>query len=148
MRRLFPFLAVLLVSLPAWALTPVLTPALTPAQAARAEAIGSQLRCLVCQNESVEESSATLAANIRMIIREQISAGRTNHQIMQWMTARYGDFIRLDPPFKPLTVLLWAMPVLAPLAGIGVAVSLARKRRAAPEPLSEAEKARLAALLE
>lgn len=144
MRRLFPLLLVLFFSLPAWAVAP----ALTPAEEARAEAIGSQLRCLVCQNESVEESSATLAANIRLIIREQVAAGRTNHQIMQWMTARYGDFIRLDPPFKPLTLLLWAMPVLAPLAGLGVAISLARKKRAPPAPLTEAEKSRLASLVE
>ncbi|MGH7066378.1 MAG: cytochrome c-type biogenesis protein [Acetobacteraceae bacterium] len=144
MRRLFPLLLAFFISLPAWAAAPTLT----AAEEARAEAIGSQLRCLVCQNESVEESSATLAANIRLIIREQVAAGRTNHQIMQWMTARYGDFIRLDPPFKPLTLLLWAMPVLAPLAGLGVAISLARKKRAPPAPLTEAEKSRLASLVE
>ncbi len=148
MRRLLPLLLILLSALPCSAATPILTPALTPAEEARATAIGSQLRCLVCQNESVEESSATLAANIRQIIREQVAAGRTNHQIMQWMTARYGDFIRLDPPFNRLTLLLWAVPVLAPALGLGIAFAASRQRRPPPAPLTEAEKSRLAALLE
>jgi len=147
MARLFPLAAVLFVLLlaaPSFAAGSMLT----AEQEARAEAIGSQLRCLVCQNETVEESSATLAANIRMVIREQVAAGRTNRQIMQWMTARYGDFIRLDPPFNRLTLLLWSMPVLAPAVGLGIAFAAGRRRRAPPPPLTEAEKARLAALLE
>jgi len=144
MRRLAPFLLVLLFAAPAFPAAPVLT----PAQEARAEAIGRGLRCLVCQNESVEESNATLAANIRLIIREQIAAGRTNHQIMQWMTARYGDFIRLDPPFNRLTLLLWAIPVLAPALGLAIALAATRQRRPPPAPLTEAEKTRLASLLE
>ncbi len=150
MRRLAPLLLILLFAAPAFPAAPALTPApaLSPAQEARAEAIGSQLRCLVCQNESVEESNATLAANIRLIIREQIAAGRTNHQIMQWMTARYGDFIRLDPPFNRLTLLLWAIPVLAPALGLAIALAATRQRRPQPAPLTEAEKTRLASLLE
>ncbi|MGH7118565.1 MAG: cytochrome c-type biogenesis protein [Acetobacteraceae bacterium] len=144
MRRLVPFLLIFLCVAPAIAAMP----ALTAAQEARARAIGSQLRCVVCQNESVEESSATLAANMREIIREQVAAGRTNHQIMQWMTARYGEFIRLDPPFKPLTIMLWAMPILAPAVGLGIAFAASRQRRPHPEPLTDAEKSRLASLLE
>lgn len=144
MRWLFPLLLILLFAAPCRAAAPTLT----PAQEARAETIGRGLRCLVCQNESVEESSATLAANIRQIIREQVAAGRTNHQIMQWMTARYGDFIRLDPPFNRLTLLLWAVPFLAPAAGLGIAFAASRRRRDPPAPLTEAEKGRLASLLE
>ncbi len=144
MRRLLPLLLILLSALPSAAAPPTLT----PAQEARAAAIGSQLRCLVCQNESVEESSATLAANIRQVIREQVAAGRTDHQVMQWMTARYGDFIRLDPPFNRLTLLLWAVPVLAPALGLGIAFAASRQRRPPPAPLTEAEKSRLATLLE
>lgn len=123
-------------------------PRLSPAEEARAVAIGNQLRCLVCQNESVEESNAGLAADIRRIIRQQVAEGRTNRQIMQWMTARYGEFIRLDPPFNRLTFLLWSVPVLAPAVGLGVAFLAARRRNSSPDALSEAEKARLAQLLE
>jgi cytochrome c-type biogenesis protein CcmH len=121
---------------------------LTPTQEARAVSIGSQLRCLVCQNESVEESNAALAADLRRVIREQVAAGRTNHEIMQWMTARYGNFIRLDPPFNRVTVLLWSIPVLAPAVGIGLAFAASRRRQPRPLPLTEAEKSRLAELLE
>ncbi|HUC16213.1 MAG TPA: cytochrome c-type biogenesis protein [Acetobacteraceae bacterium] len=143
MRRLAIFLLFLAVTLPALAAAP----ALTQAQEARAERIGSQLRCVVCQNESVEESNASLAADIRRIIREQVAAGRTNHEIMQWMTARYGDFIRLDPPFNQLTLLLWSIPVLAPAAGLATALLAARRRRSEPSALTEAERVRLAELL-
>jgi cytochrome c-type biogenesis protein CcmH len=144
MRHLAAVLVLVLAGFPALAAAP----SLTPAEEARAEAIGSQLRCLVCQNESVEESNASLAADIRRIIREQITAGRTNHQIMQWMTARYGDFIRLDPPFDRLTLLLWSVPVLAPAAGLAAALLAARRRRVETPALTEAEKTRLAELLE
>ncbi len=143
MRRLAAVLALVLAGVPALAAAP----SLTPAEEARAEAIGGNLRCIVCQGESVEESNASLAADIRHIIRQQIAAGRTNHQIMQWMTARYGDFIRLDPPFNRLTLLLWSVPVLAPLAGLAAALA-ARRRRTEPPVLTEAEKIRLAELLE
>lgn len=149
MRRLLPLLLTILFATPSFAAPSfAVAPALTAAQEARAEAIGSQLRCVVCQNESVEESRATLAANMRAIIRAQVAAGRTNHQVMQWMTARYGDFIRLDPPFKPLTLLLWAMPILAPAVGFGIAFAASRQRRSRPAPLTDAEKSRLASLLE
>jgi cytochrome c-type biogenesis protein CcmH len=120
-----------------------------PVQEARAEAIGSQLRCLVCQNESIEASDAGLARDIRALIRQQVVAGRTDRQITAAMVQRYGDFILLRPPFEPLTALLWASPVVALLAG-GLAVFLAfrqARRRAAPPPLSPAERARLDRLM-
>ncbi|MDA8049402.1 MAG: cytochrome c-type biogenesis protein CcmH [Rhodospirillales bacterium] len=141
---LAPSLLALLLAGPSFAVAPTLS----QAEEARAVAIGSQLRCLVCQNESVEQSSATLAANIRHIIRQQVAAGWTNRQIMHWMTARYGDFIRLDPPFNRLTLLLWVMPVLAPAVGLGIALGASRRRPGPPPPLSDAEKRRLASLLE
>jgi cytochrome c-type biogenesis protein CcmH len=120
-----------------------------PVQEARAEAIGNQLRCLVCQNESIEASDAGLARDIRALIRQQVVAGRTDRQIIAAMVQRYGDFILLRPPFEPLTALLWASPVVALLAG-GLAVFLAfrqARRRAAPPPLSPAERARLDRLM-
>ena len=117
------------------------------AQEQRAEAIGHQLRCLVCQNESVEESEADLARDLRGIIRERVVAGDTNAQVIDWMVARYGDFVRLTPPFVWATLLLWAAPVLA-LMVAAVAVVLTRRRiAAAPPPLSADEQRRLAELL-
>ncbi len=122
-----------------------------PAQEARAEAIGQQLRCLVCQNESIEDSNADLARDIRTIIRQQVVAGQTNSQIIAYMVQRYGTFILLKPPFDGMTALLWATPVIALLLGLAIAFFAVwqRKRRpsAGPAPLSEAERARLESLL-
>lgn len=118
-------------------------------QEARAEAIGAQLRCLVCQNESIEDSSAGLARDLRRVVREHVAKGETDHQIMDWMVARYGNFIRLSPPFSFGTLLLWSMPLLALLLGLSVAFFSYRRRAATPAPpppLSDAEKARLAKL--
>ena len=116
-----------------------------PAQEARAEEIGSQLRCLVCQNESIEDSGAGLAADLRAIVRQRVAAGDSDKQIMAWMVARYGQFVRLKPPLTLATVLLWFTPVLG--LGIGAAaVWFGRKHRAEPAPLSEAERIRLAEL--
>ena len=117
-----------------------------PALEQRAEQVGRQLRCLVCQNEDIEDSGADLARDLRRIVRTQVSEGRTNTQIMAWMTARYGNFVRLAPPLIPTTVLLWGMPVLALATGFGVALMSVSRRRghAGPQPLTEAERGRLA----
>ncbi|GAB0116794.1 cytochrome c-type biogenesis protein [Acidisoma sp. 7E03] len=122
-----------------------------PVQEARAEAIGEQLRCLVCQNESIEASDADLARDIRTLIRQQVVAGRSDRQIIDYMVQRYGDFILLKPPFDAMTALLWATPVLALLLGLGVAFFALwqRKRRPqqGPMPLTETERAHLERLL-
>ncbi len=97
----------------------------------RAEAIGDQLRCLVCQNESVEQSNADLAKDLRRIIRQRIAAGDSDQQVIAWMVARYGDFIRLPPPFDAMTLLLWVAPVIAVATGVGAAL-LARRRPRLP----------------
>ncbi len=113
----------------------------------RAETIGEQLRCLVCQNESVEQSDADLAKDFRRIIRQRVATGEDDSQVVAWMVARYGNFIRLDPPFDAITLVLWGAPVIAVGVGAG-AVLLARRRSTAlPQPLSEAEGRRLADLL-
>ena len=117
------------------------------AQEQRAEAIGHQLRCLVCQNESVEESNADLARDLRGIIRQRVVAGDTDKQVNDWMVARYGDFVRLRPPFNAETFLLWGAPGLALLAGIGAVLIARRRRPALPAPLTEAERQHVADLL-
>jgi cytochrome c-type biogenesis protein CcmH len=114
-----------------------------PKQEARAEAIGSQLRCLVCQNESIEESNADLAHDLRAIVRQRVVAGDSDQQVMAWMVARYGNFVRLKPPLTLSTALLWATPILGLLIG-GLAAWLGRRRMGAPPaPLNAAEQARL-----
>ncbi|PYD71741.1 cytochrome c-type biogenesis protein [Novacetimonas hansenii] len=115
-----------------------------PAQEQRAEAIGAQLRCLVCQNESIEDSSADLARDLRHVVREHVAKGESNKQVMDWMVERYGNFIRLRPPLTIGTLLLWLMPVLALLVGVMVALrAFRRPRTSVPPPLTDAERARL-----
>lgn len=110
-----------------------------PAQEARARELGQQLRCLVCQNNSVEESESDFAHDMRKVIRERVSAGDNDAAVMAWMTQRYGEFVRLNPRLSPLTALLWATPALALLVGFG-AVFLSRRRPITPPaPLSAAE---------
>ena len=117
-----------------------------PAQEARAEQVGSQLRCLVCQNESIEDSNADLAKDLRAVVRRRVAAGDSDGQIMAWMVARYGNFVRLRPPLTAATFLLWFTPVLALLAGAAAALFGRRRTPQAPVPLTEAEQARLAEL--
>ncbi len=140
------FLLVLLFSGSALAVSDPREMLADPQQEARAEAIGSQLRCLVCQNESIEDSSADLARDLRAKVREQVKDGRSNAEIMSWMVARYGNFVRLRPPLTPATFLLYATPVLGLFAG-GLAAYIGRGRQgSAPAPLTEAEQAKLAEL--
>ncbi len=116
---------------------------LTAPQENRAEAVGSKLRCLVCQNESIEGSSAPLAKQLRVIIRQQVVAGASSHDIIAYMVQRYGIFVLLKPPLSPLTWLLYASPFLALAVGGGTMLLARRGRVAAPAPLSEGERARL-----
>ncbi len=146
MIRGYIFALALLVAVPALAVDDPKEMLPDPALEARAEAVGSQLRCLVCQNESIEDSQAPLAHDLRQIVRERVKAGDSNRQIIGWMVARYGNFIRLSPPFTPTTALLWGTPVLGLLLG-GTAAWLARRKQgSAPAPLNEAERARLETL--
>ena len=117
-----------------------------PALETRARALSSELRCLVCQNESIDDSEAPLARDIRILIRERIGKGESNDSVRAYLVSRYGDFILLKPPFKPETLLLWLSPVLT--LGLGVAAALYARRRApsATPRLSDEEEARLAAL--
>jgi cytochrome c-type biogenesis protein CcmH len=139
-------LAALLLTGPARAISDPAEILHDPAQEQRAEQIGRQLRCLVCQNESIEDSGADLAKDLRTIVRQRVAAGDSDKQIIAWMVARYGDFVRLRPPFNAVTALLWLSPVLAVSIGLGLVVLGRRTRIAGPPPLTEAERARLAEL--
>jgi cytochrome c-type biogenesis protein CcmH len=121
-----------------------------PAQEARARAISAELRCLVCQNESIDESSADLAHDIRVLVRERIVAGDTDAQAQQAVVDRYGEFVLLRPPVQPATWLLWFGPPTLLLGGFVASAVWMRRRRfdiAPPAPLDAAERGRLDALL-
>lgn len=115
-----------------------------PAAEARARAIGRELRCLVCQNESIEDSEADLARDLRRIVREQVARGASDAEVMAFVHDRYGDFVLLRPPFRLATLLLWATPVLALLGGLFAIWRLRRRQPAQADDLTEAERARLA----
>jgi cytochrome c-type biogenesis protein CcmH len=119
-----------------------------PELEARARALSQTLRCMVCQNESIDESHAPLARDIRILVRERIAAGDTDAAVRDFLVARYGEFVLLAPRFRPATVFLWGLPILALLAAIAVAVTaVLRRRDAASPPLSAEEKRRLEILL-
>jgi len=112
--------------------------------------LASELRCLVCQNQTIADSNAELAVDLRREIREQVKAGKTDAEILDFMTKRYGDFVLYRPPLKATTVLLWFGPVLLLVAGIVVLVRVMRARRRTVEadtPLTDEERSRAAALL-
>jgi cytochrome c-type biogenesis protein CcmH len=114
----------------------------------RARALSKQLRCLVCQNQSIDDSNADLADDLRRLVRQRLLAGDSDQQVIDFLTARYGDFILLKPPVEPATWGLWFGPAALLLVGAGgIAIHLRRRRRAEPEALSAAEQARLEALL-
>jgi cytochrome c-type biogenesis protein CcmH len=117
-----------------------------PALEGRARALSAELRCMVCQNQSIDDSDAPLARDIRLLIRDRIAKGESNEAVRAFLVSRYGDFILLKPPFKPETLLLWGGAPLALILG-ALAMWRAARRSADPAPaLSEAEEARLAAI--
>jgi len=122
-----------------------------PRLEARARSLSAQLRCLVCQNESIDESHADLARDLRILVRERLQEGDSDDQIRAFLVLRYGDFILLKPPFKFETWLLWGAPLLILVAGGGI-IFVARRRQKSLAPansvsLSEAERAKLEAML-
>jgi len=122
-----------------------------PAREARARALSQELRCMVCQNQSIDDSEAPLARDLRLLVRERIASGDSDRQVIDFLVARYGEFVLLKPRFEPQTLLLWLVP---PFVLIGGGITLwiyARRRppRAAAEPaaLTQEEEARLTALM-
>lgn len=118
-----------------------------PAQEQRARAISKDLRCVVCQNQSIDDSDAPLAKDLRLLVREQITLGKSDAEVRDYVVARYGNFVLLKPPVEGDTLLLWAGPfAVLILGGIGVALwQRHRPAAAAPAdaPLSDAERAEL-----
>lgn len=117
-----------------------------PAAEARAREIGRELRCLVCQNQSIEDSEADLARDLRRIVREQVARGASHDEVIRFVHDRYGDFVLLRPPFRLSTLLLWGTPALALLGGLFAIWRLRRRQPMAVAELTEEERARLAEL--
>lgn len=137
----------LLLAAPAFAVQPGERLA-DPGQEARAREISKGLRCLVCRNESIDESNADLARDLRLLVRERIAAGDSNQAAVAHIVARYGDYVLLNPPLKSDTLVLWFGPAAVLLvAGVGVGLFLRRRRVPAAVPLSAEEQARLDRML-
>lgn len=119
-----------------------------PALEARARTISQELRCLVCQNESIDDSNADLARDLRRIVRERLTAGDSNGQVLDFVTARYGDYVLLRPPLRAGTLALWFGPVVLLFAAIVLLILRRRRRPAETAPLSPEESRRLARLMD
>ncbi|MGB3811480.1 MAG: cytochrome c-type biogenesis protein [Parvibaculum sp.] len=119
-----------------------------PVLEARAREISKELRCLVCQNQSIDDSDADLARDLRHLVRDRLTAGDTDQQVLDFIVARYGQFVLLRPPFEPVTWLLWFAPAAVLLIGVGGFVMVFRRRRSDPlQALDPAEKARIDRLM-
>jgi cytochrome c-type biogenesis protein CcmH len=149
--HLFALMIVLVASSAAWAVEPNEMLA-DPALEARARAISKELRCMVCQNESIDDSQAPLAHDLRMLVRERLTAGDSDAQIVNFLVSRYGEFVLLRPPLSWHTVALWGTPPGLLLLGVIMIVVGERRRRAKPAAiaatrLSPTEEARVAEIL-
>ncbi len=117
----------------------------------RARALSKNLRCLVCQNQSIDDSDAELARDLRILVRERLKAGDSDDEVVAFLVARYGDFVLLKPPLRPATWPLWFGPLVVFLfAGLGLFIAIRRRRARpaqAPAPLDDTEKAKLARIL-
>ena len=143
-RLVFAFL---LVATPAFAVLPSEQLA-DPRLEARARAISSELRCVVCQNQTIDDSDAELAHDLRVLLRQRLKAGDTDQQAIAYIVNRYGDYVLLKPPFEAETLILWLGPLLVLVAGgIGVMFYLRRRSEAALPAITADEQARLDQLL-
>lgn len=139
-------LIVALLATPMWAVEPDEILA-DPVLEERARELSQGLRCPVCRNESIDESNATLAKELRIVLRERLTAGDTDAEAVDYMVARYGEFVLLKPDTRGANIILWlAAPALL-LIALGIGWSTIRTKRAVPEGLSEAEKAALEKIL-
>jgi cytochrome c-type biogenesis protein CcmH len=147
-RILMPALLALAAVLPQAAVAAdAVSTEMDPLKAARAVKLADKLRCLVCQNQTIADSNAELANDLRGQIRELIAAGKSDDEILAYMATRYGDFVLYDPPFKATTTLLWAGPALLVLVGATILFRNLRRRQGAETALSDDEHERAARLL-
>jgi cytochrome c-type biogenesis protein CcmH len=127
---------------------PPALPSLSSADLQRADKLAHGLRCLVCQNQTLADSNAPLAHDMRNLIHAQLAEGRSDAQIMRFFEDRYGDFVRYDPPFKPITWLLWLGPFALLALGFWVLMRTLKRRSGARAPLTADERARAARFLD
>lgn len=148
MRKILAVLLLLISAAPAFAVNPdeVLK---DPALEARARALSAQLRCMVCQNQSIDDSNADLAKDLRLLVRERLTAGDSDEQVIDYLVSRYGEFVLLKPRLSEHTILLWGMPVALAAIGAGVVLVQLRRRRisSSGQELSEEEQRKLDVLL-
>jgi cytochrome c-type biogenesis protein CcmH len=146
--RVFAVLLLLLAPLPALALGSPADMLPDPVQEERARNLGRDIRCMVCQNQSIEDSEAGLARDLRLLVRERIQAGDSDAQVRDFLHTRYGDYVLLKPPFAWSTAVLWGTPIIAVLLGAGLILAMRRRaaQAAPPPPLTDEERERLAAL--
>ena len=153
MRRVFLFALVFLLSAPAFSWAAVQPDEIlqNPALEARARTLSQQLRCMVCQNESIDDSDAPLARDLRVLVRERLEAGDSDAQVLDFLVARYGEFVLLKPRLSWRTAILWGLPPGLLLGGLALLVVAAARRRGRvrePTPdLTPAEQARLKKIL-
>ena len=148
-RRLVYVVLLLLSASPVFAVNPDEVLA-DPALEARARALSAQLRCMVCQNQSIDDSNAELAKDLRVLVRERLANGDSDKAVIDYVVSRYGEFVLLKPRFETKTLILWGMPATLLLVGAITLVIASRRRGAQPKgtPLSEDEKEKLKKLLQ
>ena len=144
MRRLLLASVFVLAAFPAFAVNPdeVLS---DPALEARARALSAELRCMVCQNQSIDDSNAELARDLRLLVRERLKNGDSDEAVIDYVVSRYGEFVLLNPRLRGETLLLWGAPIVLFLAGATAMVLFVRRRggKSTGTPLSDVEKAEL-----
>ena len=121
-----------------------------PVLEARARNLSQELRCMVCQNQSIDDSEASLARDLRLLVRERLMQGDSDKQVLDFLVARYGEFVLLKPRFEPQTLLLWGIPPLSFLGGLVVLLVMARRRQTtdlSAGELSATEQQRIAKLV-
>ncbi len=146
MKQLFLTVMILFVAVPAYGVAVDEKPLADPAQEAAARALMKEIRCLVCQNQSIEDSNADLAKDLRAIIRERILLGDSPDNVRAYLVDRYGDWVLLDPPFNKMTLFLWTSPFL--FLGLVILMVATARKPVTAKPLSDSEKARIERMLQ